>query len=84
MVKMRFQNLLNLLFEFTQTEIITAIELSVWLLIKETDFYQMLWQTDYVKPAMALGLIAIPLISAFQEYKSKESKIKRLLNDLYR
>ena len=81
---MKVQNLLKLFLEFTRTEIIAAVELATWLLIKETDFYLMLWQTDYVRPAMILGLIAIPVIFAINEYQTKKKRIDKLLYSFHR
>ena len=79
---MKIQYLPSLLFQFIITEIIAGIELAAWLLIKETDFYQMLWNTSYVRPAMALALVAIPVISALKEYDDNEKQIKLIVRNL--
>ena len=78
MVKM-IKEIIDLLTKFVRTEIIGAIELMTWLAIRDTEFYLMLWNTDYVRPAMALGLIAIPIISALQEYNEKKRDINQIL-----
>lgn len=66
------KDILILLTKFIRTEIISAIDLMIWIAIKNNDFYLMLWNTDYVRPAMALGLVSIPIISAIQEYQQKK------------
>jgi hypothetical protein len=73
------KDVLILLTKFIRTEIISAIELMTWLAIKNNDFYLMLWNTDYIRPAMALGLVSIPLISAIQEYQQKKKDINHLI-----
>ena len=74
------KDILILLTKFVRTEIISAIELMIWLTIKNNDFYLMLWNTDYVRPAMALGLVSIPIISAIQEYQQKKRDITQLIS----
>ena len=76
------QDILRLLAKFIRTEIIGAVELMVWLAIKNNDFYLLLWNTDYVRPAMALGLISIPLISAIQEYQEKKRDINQIISKI--
>lgn len=74
------KDILILLTKFVRTEIIGAIELMIWLVIKNNDFYLMLWNTDDVRPAMALGLLSIPMISAIQEYQQKKRDINQLIS----
>ena len=73
------KDILTLLTKFVRTEIISAIELMIWIAIKNNDFYLMLWNTDYVRPTMALGLISIPIISAIKEYQQKKRDINQIM-----
>jgi len=76
------KDFLELLSYFIKTEVISAVELLLWVTVKNTDFYLMLWNTDYVKPAMALGLLSIPLISLIQEYNNKKREISNILKKI--
>jgi len=76
------KDIFALLTKFIRTEIITILEIITWLAIKNTDFYLMLWNTNYVRPAMTLGLISIPVISALIEYKENKREINKILSNI--
>lgn len=75
---------LKLFAYFVKTEIIGAVELIIWLAIKENDFYKELWNTDYVRPAMTLALIAIPVISAISDYHQNKKNIAIILREIWK
>lgn len=79
---MKLLTLLNLLGKFVKTEVISALELILWLTIKNSPIYQIFWQSDVVRPAMALGLLAVPVISAVIDYQSNKRDIDSLLREL--
>jgi|GEM_PF-4567702 len=76
--------LCELIVAFIRTEIIAGFELMLWLEIKNTDFYLLLWNNDFVRPAMASGLISIPIISAIDEYKQNKININQILRKFKR
>ena len=62
------------------------IDLAVWLQFKDFFISLMNLENDVfgIKYAVPLLLVAIPAISAFAEYQSKQKKISEALNKLLR
>ena len=71
---------LILITKFVRTGIISAGELIIWLAINNNEIYLMLWNTDYIRPTIILGLISIPVISAIREYQQKKRDINQLIS----
>ncbi|MBS3124345.1 hypothetical protein J4437_07000 [Candidatus Woesearchaeota archaeon] len=71
---------LILITKFVRTGIISAVELIIWLAINNNEIYLMLWNTDYIRPTIILGLISIPVISAIREYQQKKRDINQLIS----
>lgn len=65
---------------FIKTILVGFIESLLFLAIRDIDFIQMLWEAELVRPAMVLGLVAIPLILAIKEYQEN----KKFIEDLFR
>ena len=83
---MRIKYLFQLIWYFIITELITIIDLAVWLQFKDFFISLMNLENDVfgIKYAVPLLLIAIPVISALTEYQSKQKKINEAFNNFLR
>ena len=83
---MRFKYLFQVIWYFIITEIITIIDLAVWLQFKDFFISLIHLENDVfgIKYAVPLLLVAIPVISALVEYQSKQKKISTALNNFLR
>ncbi|MBS3149683.1 hypothetical protein J4455_03240 [Candidatus Woesearchaeota archaeon] len=83
---MRFKYLFQVIWYFIITEIITIIDLAVWLQFKDFFISLIHLENDVfgIKYAIPLLLVAIPVISALVEYQSKQKKISTALNNFLR
>jgi hypothetical protein len=72
---MQFIKIFELLLCFAKTELISFVELLVWLSIKESDIYQMFWSISYTRPTIMLSLLVLPVMSTFYDYQENKHKI---------
>ena len=81
---MQIKYLFQLIWYFIITELVALIDLAVWLQFKDFFIGLMNLENDVfgIKYAVPLLLVAIPVISAFAEYQSKQKKINEALNKL--
>ncbi len=80
MVKMRVKYLLQLFWYFIVTEIVSGIELAIWLRFRESFLNLMNLENDVF--GVRFTLVAIPAILAVAEYQSKKRKISKALYNL--
>ena len=71
---------------FIITELITIIDLAVWLQFKDFFISLMNLENDVfgIKYAIPFLLVAIPVISALAEYQSKQKRISLAWNNFLR
>jgi len=80
----KIKYLLHLIWYFIVTEIISGVELVIWL--QFNDFFQSLKYLENdvfgIRYMLPFTLVVIPIISAIIEYQSKQRKITEALSKL--
>ena len=81
---MRVKYLSQLIWYFIITEIISVIELVVWLQFKDFFISLINLENDVfgIRYAISFVLVIIPVISAIIEYQTKHKKISEALSKL--
>lgn len=64
---------------FIKTTVGTFLWALLIMYISKTTLYQDMWESNYSKPAMALGIAVVPVLLALKDYKDNERMIKSII-----